>query len=867
MLKCSTCKQKPTTQCNTCNKELFCDDCSSKHSIEKMKENIFCSFGIIRIQFSNAKTLWLRQSIKENIKAVKAQKVSILNEASKVITKVEIEIKQAFEKLDQMIEKYMKCYHMNWFEGNDLFKAQEMLYEKINFESPHFNVVEGSLTKNTISRRPFQKNISYKEIEANHDLCFYDSNLTYADNFVMSLDRKILITASYNIEKVISVWNLAKNKMEAKLIGHETNINCMTISKDNKLIISGSGRYYLKTDNTVRVWNLAKKCQEAVFNEHSNMIISVSITDNSKFVVSGSYDKTIRLWNLITKLQEHIILCHDRAWPLTITKNNKFILSGTTNGQLVLFNPINKQERTLLKDHKIPIKNTAVTKSGRFLVTVTEYQILVLTLPKNHQEASKNHNILPTCDNLLESKQSGYKRVLWKLLKKKYNFEARHHFSEINSIALTGDGKFAVTGSNDKTVRVWDLAEKSQVCYFNGHTGCVKSVAITSDDKYAISGSTDKTVRIWDLTEKKQMDVLDSHKSCVNFVSITIDNQCFSLSATELILWDLKQKNILKQIPLQKIHTVSKDNTYCITSYNKYLQVWNLLTKQKTAIFEGHTDTINCAAISNDNSFIASGSADITIRVWDLHEKHQKLVINRHKRSIESIYISSDNHSILSRAEDKTLRIWDLNRTKKEKLQKAIFEGKFYYNNELIVLENNMFIASISHNGFNLEVYNIIEKKQEIVFKNDYKILRIKKTNDKSFVILMSDKDMKVWNFADMRVEAAIEGKFYRIKSAIVTWLKQYLVLEFYDDNNVQVWNLESKKVVAEIEISDNIILMGFEVCHLENKIYLTTGLGISVYNIDENILEHEILFDKDYEDLYNDDPIYEEGLMPKLKK
>ena len=69
---------------------------------------------------------------------------------------------------------------------------------------------------------------------------------------------------------------------------------------------------------------------------------------------------------------------------------------------------------------------------------------------------------------------------------------------------MTGNNKYAISGSDDKTIRIWNLLEKSQETVFQGHTLSVWSVALTSDNKYAISGSKDKTIRIWDLFEKKQ---------------------------------------------------------------------------------------------------------------------------------------------------------------------------------------------------------------------------------------------------------------------------------------------------------------------------------------------------------------------------
>jgi WD40 repeat protein len=66
-------------------------------------------------------------------------------------------------------------------------------------------------------------------------------------------------------------------------------------------------------------------------------------------------------------------------------------------------------------------------------------------------------------------------------------------------VALHADGRRAVTGSDDKTVRVWDLDTGACLRTLQGHTGSVWSVALHADGRRAVTGSDDKTVRVWDL--------------------------------------------------------------------------------------------------------------------------------------------------------------------------------------------------------------------------------------------------------------------------------------------------------------------------------------------------------------------------------
>jgi WD40 repeat protein len=69
----------------------------------------------------------------------------------------------------------------------------------------------------------------------------------------------------------------------------------------------------------------------------------------------------------------------------------------------------------------------------------------------------------------------------------------------VNAVAVTADGKRAVSGSSDRTLKVWDLQSGQEERTLSGHAGGVNAVAVTADGKRAVSGSSDRTLKVWDL--------------------------------------------------------------------------------------------------------------------------------------------------------------------------------------------------------------------------------------------------------------------------------------------------------------------------------------------------------------------------------
>ena len=65
-------------------------------------------------------------------------------------------------------------------------------------------------------------------------------------------------------------------------------------------------------------------------------------------------------------------------------------------------------------------------------------------------------------------------------------------------MAFSPDGRRIVSGSDDKTVKVWDAATGQETLTLKGHTGEVHSVAFSPDGRRIVSGSYDGTVKVWD---------------------------------------------------------------------------------------------------------------------------------------------------------------------------------------------------------------------------------------------------------------------------------------------------------------------------------------------------------------------------------
>jgi len=235
------------------------------------------------------------------------------------------------------------------------------------------------------------------------------------------------------------------------------------------------------------------------------------------------------------------------------------------------------------------------------------------------------------------------------------------HSASVTSLAISADGQTLVSGSADRMIKVWNLANEEETHSFN-HGDGVLSVAISSDGQLIASGSVNKTIKVWNLETQKTPQVLTGHSGQVMSLAFhpKKNNILFSGSGDKTIkIWDIKKQifthNYTKHSSGVTSIAVSPDGKTIVSgSYDKTIIV---LPDQ---ILESHSDYVFSAAISPDGQTVISGSRDKEIKVWNVKTGKLLYSLTGHEGSVLSIAISPDGKTLFSGSEDKTVKVWDL---------------------------------------------------------------------------------------------------------------------------------------------------------------------------------------------------------------
>jgi guanine nucleotide-binding protein subunit beta-2-like 1 protein len=233
--------------------------------------------------------------------------------------------------------------------------------------------------------------------------------------------------------------------------------------------------------------------------------------------------------------------------------------------------------------------------------------------------------------NLIVSASRDKTLIAWEITREDENYgfpkkslHGHNHF--VSDVVLSSDGHFALSGSWDSTLRLWDLNAGVTTRRFVGHTKDVLSVAFSSDNRQIVSGSRDRTIKLWNTLGVCKYTIMDDcHSDWVSCVR-------FSPNTTNPII------------------------VSC--GWDKLVKVWNLTNCKLRNNHVAHNGYLNTVTVSPDGSLCASGGRDGKAMLWDLNEVRHLYTLDAGD-TVNSL-VFSPNRYWLCAAAGSCIKIWDL---------------------------------------------------------------------------------------------------------------------------------------------------------------------------------------------------------------
>ncbi|KAJ7861893.1 hypothetical protein B0H13DRAFT_1726283 [Mycena leptocephala] len=290
-------------------------------------------------------------------------------------------------------------------------------------------------------------------------------------------------------DETICIWNAATGEaVGTPLEGHTDWVHSVAFSPDGTRIVSGSD------DETIRIWNAATG--EAVgtpLEGHTHWVRSVAFSPDGTRIVSGSDDETIRIWNAATgeavgtPLEGHT----DSVCSVAFSPDGTRIVSGSDDETIRIWNAATGEAvGTPLEGHTHSVRSVAFSPDGTRIVSGSDDETIRIWNAATGEAVGTPLEGHTHWVRSVAFSPDGTRIAVGTPLE--------GHTDSVCSVAFSPDGTRIVSGSGDKTIRIWNAATGEAVgTPLEGHTDWVYSVAFSPDGTQIVSGSGDKTIRIW----------------------------------------------------------------------------------------------------------------------------------------------------------------------------------------------------------------------------------------------------------------------------------------------------------------------------------------------------------------------------------
>ncbi|NET02154.1 MAG: WD40 repeat domain-containing protein [Sphaerospermopsis sp. SIO1G1] len=302
------------------------------------------------------------------------------------------------------------------------------------------------------------------------------------------------------------------------LRGHTRGINCLgySIKTLSGKDLSGNHVHTIPilasgSRGETKLWDLSKGELIETLSESpwstSGMVDevhSLAFSTDGQTLVSVGADSTIKIWHtgaldLIDILHKH----QGNVRCVAFTPDGKSLVTGGDDRRILFWNLRDRQVENTLSLDDTAAHSMVLSEDGKILVTGSYRKIKVWRLTFNY--AQKNQP-----ENKPEIKQI-------------YTFNGHSHI--VNSLVMTTNRQYLISGSQDKTVRVWNLETGELIHTLSSHREGVYTVALSSDQQIIASGSADKTIKLWHLQTGELLATFSGHANTITALLFTASGE------------------------------------------------------------------------------------------------------------------------------------------------------------------------------------------------------------------------------------------------------------------------------------------------------------------------------------------------------
>ena len=242
--------------------------------------------------------------------------------------------------------------------------------------------------------------------------------------------------------------------------------------------------------------------------------------------------------------------------------------------------------------------------------------------------------------------------------------------SSVNAVAFSPDGKIFASGDRDSNIQFWDVNSGDKLRLIKGHMSCfygVTSLSFSPDSKILVSAGGDETVKLWDVSTGLEIRTLRGHDRWIGSVVISSNGEFLASSSVDqaVILWELNSGRKLYKLDHAGMFSAVRSVAFspnariiATASEDCTIKLWKVNTGQEICIFKGHENFVRDVTFNPKFDILASSSDSNDIKLWDINTKQEICTLRGHSGDVNSLIFSPDGRTLFSGSEDNSIKAW-----------------------------------------------------------------------------------------------------------------------------------------------------------------------------------------------------------------
>ncbi|HEY3246582.1 MAG TPA: protein kinase [Phycisphaerae bacterium] len=505
--------------------------------------------------------------------------------------------------------------------------------------------------------------------------------------------------ASGGGDGTLKLWDADTYQELLTFNGHRSIVRCAQFSPDGAYLVSASD------DGTLRLWNVSSGEQVWMRPAQHPLTQAVAFSPDGCWLATGGDDARVYLWEVATGNRVRTLEHADSVESIAFSPDGRWLAAGRYNGTITIWNVTTGIPLRTLRGHFHAISSLASLRVQGSGFRVQESEIKNRNsqihpqsagdspLPEQREwllaSGSRDSHVKlwnPFATQQIRSLHAHERSAGWiafsrdgeQLLSTGADVvkvwdvrtlelvRALPHPKNVHAACFTPDGRFVVSGCDDKLVHIWDTATGALLRTLEGHLGPVGAVAVNPSGERVLSGGEDGMLAMWNLVDGQRLYMVAAHDRKISSVNFSPDGKRAVSGAHDgtLAVWDAATGRNLWTIDSQSqlifVALFTPDGKYVLTaSRETSMRLWDAQTGQHVRSIPGPTGSLYAAALSPDGRRVLSGGYNTTLKLSDVLSGEELLILNEIRSQIYYCVAFSPNGQLIAAADrNGTITIW-----------------------------------------------------------------------------------------------------------------------------------------------------------------------------------------------------------------